>query len=917
MKKYILDIAQYKKLARQAAAESCVLLKNDEDTLPIKKGSRVSIFGRSAFHYYKSGTGSGGMVNTPYVVGILDGLVNEGNVILNEKLKKHYEDWIEENPFDRGEGWGLEPWSQKEMPLSEETVAEACKESELALVIIGRTAGEDQDTLAEPGSYMLTKTEEDMLEKVCRIFPKTAVILNTGNIIDMKWAQKYNPSAILYVWQGGQEGGSGVADVLCGRVSPCGKLTDTIAKNIEDYPSTENFGDRVINYYAEDIYVGYRYFETFAKDKVLYPFGFGLTYTSFQIETTRFLVIDDKLLLDVSVRNTGNYSAKEVIQVYSSAPQGKLGKPARELKAYEKTEVLNKGEVCVLKFCIPIKDLSSYDDGGITGHKACNVLESGIYKIYVGEDVRSASFAGEFVIDETRVTEVLEEAMAPQKSFERLRPIKGENGFDKAYEAVPRVTVKSEEKRVKRIPSELDYLGDLGYVLSDVKNGKITMDMFIAQLDDEALTCIVRGEGMCSPKVTPGTASAFGGVTEKLAAFGIPIACCSDGPSGIRMDNGAQAFSLPNGTALGCTFNPRLIEELYKMEGIELRKNRIDVLLGPGMNIHRSPLNGRNFEYISEDPFVTGTIAAAQVRGLAYSNVIGTVKHFAANNQEHYRREADSAISERALREIYLKGFEIAVKDGYVKSVMTTYGAVNGIWTAGSYDLVTAILRDEWGFEGIVMTDWWADINEEGIAPSRQNTGAMVRAQNDLYMVTEDAFLNSQNDNSMEALRQGRTTRGEFQRCAKNICNILMETPAMEALQGKSLETIVEAAGEEAMKSRDLLNNKHYELTEKTYFDINKISACGGNSESFRIKAETPGDYEFAVLMRAEAAELAQMSLSVFCDEQFKGTINIKGVDKELREYTIDIGHLCNEHIVRIYFSMDGIRLGEMSIRKK
>ena len=261
-----LDFEEYVALARQAAAEGCVLLKNDNEALPLRKGDKVAVFGRIAFHYYKSGLGSGGLVNTKYVVGILDALKEEKDITLDENLLGTYEKWIEENPYDEGQGWGKVPWSQKEMELTDEIV-ESAKGADAAIVVVGRTAGEDQDNKNEAGSYLLTDTEREMVEKVSKAFARTIVVLNVGNIIDMKWVKECNPAAVLYVWQGGQEGGNGVADVLMGRVSPCGKLTDTIAENIEDYPSTSCFGDLVRNEYKEDIYVGYRYFETFAKTK--------------------------------------------------------------------------------------------------------------------------------------------------------------------------------------------------------------------------------------------------------------------------------------------------------------------------------------------------------------------------------------------------------------------------------------------------------------------------------------------------------------------------------------------------------------------------------------------------------------------------------------------------------------------------
>ena len=324
--KYVINWEKYASLARQAAAEGAVLLKNDDQALPLKKET-ISVFGRIQFHYYKSGTGSGGLVNAKYVVGITDALLEEENLSVNEELAEVYRSWIAEHPFDQGCGWAQEPWCQEEMPLEEKLVEEAAAKSDAAVIVIGRTAGEDRDASAEKGSYLLTDLEEDMLSKVCRAFERVIVVLNVGNIIDMKWVDKYRPSAVLYTWQGGQEGGHSVADVLTGRVNPCGKLADTIAYDISDYPSTENFGGDTFDLYTEDIYVGYRYFETFARDKVLYPFGFGLSYTGFGITCSPAEHRDGETIVRVKVTNTGALPGKEVVQVYVNPPQGKLGKP--------------------------------------------------------------------------------------------------------------------------------------------------------------------------------------------------------------------------------------------------------------------------------------------------------------------------------------------------------------------------------------------------------------------------------------------------------------------------------------------------------------------------------------------------------------------------------------------------------------
>ena len=436
---------------------------------------------------------------------------------------------------------------------------DCARSNDVSLVIVGRTAGEDQDNNEKAGSYCLTETEEDMIRRVCEASRRTVVVLNVGNIIDMSWVEKYHPEAVLYVWQGGQEGGNGVADVLTGKVCACGKLTDTIAKNIKDYPSTANFGDPFKNYYKEDIYVGYRYFETFAKDKVLYPFGYGLSYTTFDTKAKIFKNTKDELTVSATVTNTGSIKGKEVVQIYVKVPQGKLGNPTRKLIGFAKTQELAPGETEELMIIIPKYDMASYDDSGVTGHKSCYVLEEGMYEIFVGSDVRNAESAGTYE-EEFRVLEQLQEAYAPVEKFQRMKAVLMSDGtYEAVTEDVPVRTVDPQKRRSEEMPKTLDYTGDKGYKLADVLDGKVSMDEFVAQISEEDLIAMFRGEGMCSPKVTAGTAAAFGGITESLQALGVPVGCCSDGPSGIRMDCGTKAFSLPNGTLLGCTFNTELV----------------------------------------------------------------------------------------------------------------------------------------------------------------------------------------------------------------------------------------------------------------------------------------------------------------------------------------------------------------------
>ena len=782
-----LDWEQYLKTAAQVVSEGIVMLKNDNDALPLNPDDEIALFGRIQLHYYKSGTGSGGMVNVSKITGIPDGLLENG-VSVNEELLDVYRKWDSENPFDLGDGWGKEPRSQTEMPLDEALVAHVSESSHTAIVIIGRTAGEEQDNSLHEGSYLLTAAEKDMLAKVRRHFPKMIVLLNVGNIIDMNELLSFDPDSVLYVWQGGMTGGTGTADVLTGKISPCGKLTDTIAANVNDYPSAPYFGDPYRNFYSEDIYVGYRYFETFARDKVLYPFGFGLSYTTFDIAITGAKQLSDKWDFTVKVTNTGNYSGKEVVQIYCKAPQGRLGKPSRVLCGYEKTDTLAPGKSQVMTISVSNAQIASYDDSGVTGHAHCFVLEEGTYRFYAGSDVRSAK---EFYHCPQNSTEVIsrhEQALAPVESFDRIHPEISGGRYVIRMENVPLSHVDEAKRRQDNLPKEIPFTGDKGIRLADVKNGTHTMDEFIAQLTDYDLSCMIRGEGMNSPKVTAGTAAAFGGVSDELTALGIPCGCCDDGPSGMRLDCGTKAFSLPNGTMIACTFNRTLIRELFSLTGLEMIANKVDCLLGPGMNIHRHPLNGRNFEYFSEDPFLTGTIASAQLKGLHSAGVTGTIKHFCGNNQETDRHDTNAVISERALREIYLKGFEIAVKEGNADSIMTTYGPVNGVWTAANYDLTTQILRNDWGFTGFAMTDWWAKINRRGQAVDKSDLAAMAMAQNDVYMVCSCGAQND--DNILASLKDGSLQRSELQRCAANICRFLMNTHAMSQFLQMTFSTL-------------------------------------------------------------------------------------------------------------------------------
>ena len=867
-------------VVRKAAAEGMVLLKNENHMLPVTENDRVALFGRCQINYYKSGTGSGGAVNTAYTTNLVDGFREYKNITLNEELLQVYKAWIEENPFDNAGGaWASEPWFQKEMPVSLELAKKARETSNKALVVIGRTAGEDKDYEAVEGSYFLTQEEKKLLETVAEVFEDTAVILNVSNIIDMSWLEslehKDHIRSVLYTWQGGVEAGRASADVLTGAVTPSGKLPDTIAYDIKDYPSTENFGNKEKNFYKEDIYVGYRYFETFAPEKVQFPFGFGLSYADFDLNVQQAEIQgtgkDAKMILKVSVTNVGTqYFGKEVVQVYYEAPQGKLGKPVRELGCFAKTELLAPGQEQILQLELPVNSMASYDDSGVTGHKSCYVLEAGCYKFYVGTDVRNAQKINlekteDFELPECVVTEELQEALAPTECFERIRPgEKGEHGvYTLMQEEVPLQTISLEKRIQENLPKTMEITGNKGISFQDVKNKKAELEQFVAQFTKEELSIIVRGEGMCSPLVTPGTASAFGGTAPSLSGYGIPVACTADGPSGIRMDSGLKATQMPIGTMLAASWNVSMVEELYEWEGRELLRNEIDTLLGPGINLHRNPLNGRNFEYFSEDPYLTGKFGSAVVKGIQKSGADATVKHFACNNQELARSIADSIVSERAVREMYLKGFEMTVKEGHACSIMTSYNPLNGHWSASNYDLCTTILRGEWGYTGIVMTDWWAKMNDpvKGGEARMNNTAAMVRAQNDLYMVVPNGGSqeNEYEDNTLEALENGTLTIGELQRCAMNICRFILHAPVSE----RKLKTLEEMQA------------------ENDNFAFAPIKLYPQKEETMTMQIEHSGRYKFLVKTRSPLSSLAQSSSNLLLNGQPILTIQSNGTENE------------------------------------
>ena len=757
-------------LCLRAAAESFVLLKNEGNILPLPQDRTTAVFGRVQFDPFFVGYGSGGDVNAHYTVDFNKGLHRAG-VLLDATLENEIRRWRKKNPADHGY-WGHWPFSFEEMPLTEALVRSCAQRADTAVYFIGRAAGEDRDNRLIPGSYYLTDVEKRNLRLVRRYFDRCAVILNIGGMIDLSYFEEIGIPCVGICWLGGMEAGNAVGEILSGKASPCGKLTDTAARAYALYPTAGNFGEKDKNRYEEDVYVGYRYFETFAKQDVLYPFGYGLGYTAFSLRCVSFETDGTGVRLRCAVKNIGRFPGKETAQLYVSHAGGPPDSPDRRLVAFQKTDTLAPDEETVLDLAAQNELFAVFDDDGGSGHANAWVLPAGEYTFYLGTDVRSAAEVGRMTIEKTIPLRRCK-AVLPPKPEERLMRLSAVRTGERTVRTYRPASTSSDPLR-ERILSSLprafeDALGR-PVLLEEVINEPTYFDSFIAQLTDEELEAITRGDYvMNSPLGPTGNAGVFGGVTASLREKGLAPITTTDGPSGIRLS--ATASLLPCGTALACAWDPALIESLYSMIGREMTSRGSDVLLAPGINLHRDPVGGRNFEYFSEDPLLTAVCAAAVVKGLKNVGVSACPKHFACNDQEYNRTKNDSVVSERALREVHLRAFELCVKLADPDVIMTSYNKVNGIWSHYSYPLVTELLRNEWGFHGVVITDWWMRSAVSPEFPALSDQAYRVRAGVDVLMPGGNRSGKRKPDGTLLAALNAPDgiTRGELQAAAAHV----------------------------------------------------------------------------------------------------------------------------------------------------
>ena len=772
-------------LSRRTAQEGAVLLKNNGNLLPLAPDARVALFGKGSFDYVKGGGGSGD-VTVAYVKNLYDGLKEEG-ISLYEPLSDFYRDYVERR-YEAGDVPGL----MAEPALPQSLVDSARGNADVAVIVLSRFSGEGWDRepvfYQEPdypwpdelnmprkakdifpkGDYYLTGEEQRMVNQVCAAFDKVAMVLNAGGVVDVSWFREDDRiSSALLAWQGGMEGGAAIAALLTGKANPCGKLPDTFARDLSDYPSTARFHDSP-HYveYTEDIYVGYRYFETLpgAAERVCYPFGYGLSYTSFALETAGTGAENGRIRVDVRVTNTGNCPGKEVVQLYYSAPWGLLQKPRRCLAAFQKTALLEPGESETVKLSFAIADMASFDDLGKIAPSAW-VLEKGRYALYMGTSVRDAGeLDWAWEQKETETVRQCGDVLAPSHLAERLLA-------DGSYEKLPAapavdtnanlfqpLTAAQSEAVAPATPGRGRWMLTQPFAegvqpLSAVAEGKLILEEFMAQLSDDDLIHLLGGQ----PNV--GVSNTFG--LGNLPEYGVPNLTTADGPAGLRVqpEAGVRATAWPCATLLAATWDPELTARVGAAAAAEVKENNISVWLAPAVNIHRSPLCGRNFEYYSEDPLLTGRLAGAMVRGIQSQHIAATVKHFACNNEETNRKYSDSRLSQRALREIYLRAFEIIVREEQPWAIMSSYNVVNGRRASESRELLTTILREEWGYAGLVMSDWW----------TRGEHYKELLAGNDLKMA------NGYPERVEEAMKLGAVSRSDLETCARRVLELILE----------------------------------------------------------------------------------------------------------------------------------------------
>ena len=822
-----------KKIARKIAEESIVLLKNADHILPLKEKKEITFFGRTQIGTLYSGNGSGG-ANIAGCGTILEECEKRG--IKPESLLKEFYEYkasaeqvTEEDEFDWtkvsemvNSGIMYEIFGKYKAPLDEYDVPEtlifqAAEKTDTAIFVIGRNSGGEECDRHLPEDYYLTRSEESLLKDICTHFANVVIVLNVNGLIDLSWMKKYaSIKSLLFIGIPGEEGASALAGILTGEINPSGKLAVTIAEHYEDYPSADHFSwdkehlENILDYesyglsseengstgftkspvtvYWEDIYTGYRYFDTFGK-QVLYPFGYGLSYTAFAISDALVKKQNGGIVVTADVKNIGEMSGKEVIQIYLSKvyPAEGVERPYQELKGFEKTSDLAPGEKEQVKIWIPWRELAVYDE-----ERAAWVIESGDYLLKMGNSSRDTFVKGLICVEKTILAEQCTNCLNITECNNGKIEFLTQKENDAEMASVLNITEQNKDVSGQNIIFVTPE--DVHDVQENRKCGKETIskaettvserekERNLAELSIKELAALCVGYGPGTPFAAVGDRSdpstIFddegkpmttnshptgypGYVSPAIEEKGIKSVFYKDGPAGI----GGVAW--PTEMLIACSFDKKLWQMFGDAVGKECEEQQVNVWLAPAVNLHRNPLCGRNFEYFSEDPYLTGVCACEITKGVQNSRpVIVCPKHFAANEQETFRRgnagknvdAVDSILTERALREQYLKPFEMLVKDAGIACIMTSFNKINGSFSGGSHDLCTHILREEWGFEGAVVTDWGdMDMVVDG--------ADAVAAGNDIVMPGGPPVIRQ----ILKGYEEGRVTREELEQAVRHL----------------------------------------------------------------------------------------------------------------------------------------------------
>ena len=832
-------------LSKEAAEEGMVLLENENQALPLSQGSKAALFGTGSYGTIKGGTGSGDVYNR-YTISVYDALTSTYNIsnmawwgeylkTFEEKKAQAAEEKKDNDyvKYTQGRFGGADSFLAIDQALTQSDMDKAKAGGvTTAFYTVSRVSGEGADRTIGKGDYELSEVEYNNIKLIAKNFDKCVVLLNVGGVVDTKFFSEIEGvDGLVLMSQAGMEGGNALADILTGKTTPSGKLTDTWAKNYSDYPAAttigDNDGDNKQEDYKEGIYVGYRYFDTFNITPA-YEFGYGKSYTSFDVEPLTVAADENNVSVTVNVTNTGDtYSGKEVVEVYFSAPDGSIEKPYQELAGFAKTDNLAPGESQKLIVTYKTTEMSSYDEA-----KAAYVMEDGDYIVRVGDSSRNTKVAGVLTLDKDVVTEQLSNQLTLDKNWKDLSKTgktpysyKDEAAQIKAAAriALPSAKIKTEnnaskidEKKVTTYltaDAAKDYKAAENEVvetvdavpantkLIDVYDGKVSMESFVASLDDTQLANLANGiSGASTSGDTWGadanSVTGVAGETSQLYfnSLGIPNTVEADGPAGIRVtaettDKDGNAVynyctAFPIGTLLAQTWNTDLVNRVGKAIGEEMVEIGVTLWLAPGMNIHRDPLCGRNFEYYSEDPALTGYVGSAITAGVQSNKGVGvTIKHYITNNQETNRSAVNTSVSERTLREIYLKGFEMVVKSAQPMAIMSSYNKVNGTYACENFDLLTSVPRGEWGFDGMVMTDWGAG--------NRAGVDTMMHAGNDLVMPgrTQDRMIAALQGNPVGTTADPNLdktlVRGDIQKCVSRVLTMIMRSSQFGKMNSK------------------------------------------------------------------------------------------------------------------------------------